>query len=192
MKPQSILRPRRPVPELTVPVVGGANWTLGEDQPRNFTMVVFYRGFHCPICSRYLADLASKVDDFAERGVDVIAISTDDRERADRTREEWRVDGLRIGYGLSLDQAREWGLFISTSRGTTSTGIVEPDHFAEPATYLIRPDGTLYFGSVQTMPFARPSFREILGAVDFVLANDYPARGEVEDGSEIRAAEAAD
>lgn len=28
------------------------------------------------------------------------------------------------------------------------------------------------------MPFARPRFDEILGAIDFVLKNDYPARGK--------------
>jgi hypothetical protein len=28
------------------------------------------------------------------------------------------------------------------------------------------------------MPFARPHFKEMLGAVDFVLDKDYPARGE--------------
>ena len=28
------------------------------------------------------------------------------------------------------------------------------------------------------MPFARPNFRELVGALDFVIANDYPARGE--------------
>ena len=43
---------------------------------------------------------------------------------------------------------------------------------------MVRPDGTLYFGTVQTMPFARPNFGEILQAVDFVLAKNYPARGE--------------
>ncbi|NNF11950.1 MAG: AhpC/TSA family protein [Gemmatimonadetes bacterium] len=192
MKPQNVLRPRQTVPNLNVRVAGGDDWTLGEEPPENFTMIVFYRGFHCPICSRHLADLASKVDDFAERGVDVIAVSTDTRARAEQTLEEWQVDGLRIGYGLSLDEARDWGLFLSTSRGATSTGIVEPELFAEPATYLVRPDGTLYFGSVQTMPFARPSFREILGAIDFVLANDYPARGEVVEDNVAHADEAAD
>jgi hypothetical protein len=29
------------------------------------------------------------------------------------------------------------------------------------------------------MPFARPSFGDLLKAIDFVIANDYPARGEV-------------
>jgi hypothetical protein len=28
------------------------------------------------------------------------------------------------------------------------------------------------------MPFARPHFAELLGALDFAIANDYPARGE--------------
>lgn len=132
-------------------------------------------------CYMVLADLDTKLDDFRERGVEVIAISTDSRERAEETRARWRVPGLTLGYGLSLEDARAWGLFISTSRGTTSTGVAEPDLFAEPGLFLVRPDGTLYFGSIQTMPFARPAFGEILGALDFVLANDYPARGEVTD-----------
>ena len=44
--------------------------------------------------------------------------------------------------------------------------------------FLVRPDGTLYHGSVQTMPFARPHFDELLTSVDFALKQDYPARGE--------------
>ena len=57
--------------------------------------------------------------------------------------------------------------------------MLEPDLFSEPALYLVRPDGTLYFGAVQTMPFARPHFDDIVTAVKFVLEKDYPARGEV-------------
>ena len=53
--------------------------------------------------------------------------------------------------------------------------------FSEPGLFLVRPDGTLYFASVQTMPFSRPRFADILGALDFVIANDYPGRGEVVD-----------
>ena len=49
------------------------------------------------------------------------------------------------------------------------------------AIYLVRPDATLYFGSVQTMPFARPHLSDILIAIDFVTAKNYPARGEVLD-----------
>jgi len=42
----------------------------------------------------------------------------------------------------------------------------------------VRPDGTLYYGAVQTMPFARPPFDELLVALDFALDKNCPARGE--------------
>ena len=173
------LIPRRPVPALAVPTVGGGTWRLADQKPRHFTLIAFYRGLHCPICSKYLGDLESKVDEFARRGVGTIAISSDVKERAEEAKLKWKLDKLAVGYGLDLAAARRWGLYVSTSRGKTSAGIEEPALFSEPALYLVRPDGTLYFGAVQTMPFARPHFADILGAVDFVIAKDYPGRGEV-------------
>ena len=175
------LIPRQPVPELNVETVSGRIWKMSEQLPKNFTMVVFFRGLHCPICANYLRDLQRNLDDFAKQGVNVIAISSDTKERAEKSAEDWGLDELTLGYGLHLDTAREWGLFVSTGRGPTSLGIEETRLFSEPGLYLIRSDGTLYFGSVQTMPFSRPSFAEILNAVKFVLEKEYPARGQVVD-----------
>ena len=79
---------------------------------------------------------------------------------------------------MSLAAARVWGLYISQSRGKTSVGIDEPALFSEPGVFLARPDGPLYYGAVQTMPFARPNFNDLLGGLDFAVANNYPARGE--------------
>ena len=110
----------------------------------------------------------------------VTAISTDDEQRASSTKREWGLDRLDIAYGLSLAQARKWGLYISAHLGTTSIGVEEPHRFNEPGLFLVRPDMTLYYTSVQSSPFARPSFSDLLKAVDFVVANDYPARGEIE------------
>jgi hypothetical protein len=81
-------------------------------------------------------------------------------------------------YSLPPTVARKWGLYISSSRGKTSINIEEPPLFLEPGVFLVRPDGTLYYGAVQTMPFARPLFSELLQAIDFAIAKDYPARGE--------------
>jgi hypothetical protein len=92
--------------------------------------------------------------------------------------EKIKAAHLKIGYGLSLASAREWGLYISASRGKTSIGIEEPALFSEPGVFIVRPDGTLYYGATQTMPFARPQFQDLLGAIDFAIAKDYPARGE--------------
>lgn len=141
---------------------------------------MFYRGLHCPICKLQLTDLQRKLSDFAQRGVGVVAISSDGEALAAETKASWGLEVLRLGNGLDLATARRWGLFVSTGRGKTSIGVEEPARFSEPAIYLVRPDGTLYFGSVQTMPFARPHFADIMSAIDMVVAKNYPARGEVE------------
>lgn len=181
--------PRQKVPALKVPTVGGGEWDVAAQSPENFTLLVVYRGLHCPICKGYLRDLDRKLGDFAGKGVNVFTVSSDTKDRAEQTKEDWGLENLEIGYGLDLDTARKWGLFISTSNGKTSAGVVEPDLFAEPGLFLIRADGTLYFSSVQTMPFARPDFAAILTALDFVLDKDYPARGEVVDHTQQQAAE---
>ena len=172
---------RQPVPELKVETVGGRLWKMSKQSPRNFTLLLFFRGRHCPTCANHLRDLQGNLDDFVKQGVNVIAISSDSRERAEKSAEDWGVEELTLGLGLNLDTARRWGLFVSTSRGPTSSGIEETRLFSEPGLYLIRLDGTLYFGAVQTMPFSCPSFSEILNGVKFVLKQEYPARGQVID-----------
>jgi peroxiredoxin len=137
-------------------------------------MMVVYRGLHCPICKPYLRELDRKLEEFESRGVEVIAVSSDTKERAARSKEEWELGRLPIGYGLEIAKAREWGLFIS--RGIKES---EPADFAEPGLFLVRPDCTLYAAAVQSMPFARPHFSDVLAAVDFITKNDYPPRGEV-------------
>jgi peroxiredoxin len=173
-----MLKPRQAVPPLEVTTLDGKTWKLADQRPEAFTMVVFYRGLHCPQCSRYVKGLADQLRAFEQRGVAAIAISTDGRERAAQAKEQWQLDGLEIGYGLPLEQARAWGLYISNSRGVTSVGIEEPKQFNEPGLFLVRPDDTLYWAAVQSVPFARPHFDEVLNAIDFIKAKDYPPRGD--------------
>lgn len=173
-----MLIPRQAVPVLAVDTVAHGRFELATATPAHFTMIVFYRGLHCPICAKYLMELERLVPEFEKRGVEVVAISSDDAARGAAMAEKIKAGGLRIGHGLSLDSARAWGLYISESRGTTSIGIEEPAHFSEPGLFLVGADGTLYYGSTQTMPFARPNFADLLGALDFTIPINYPARGE--------------
>ncbi len=172
------LLPRHPVPALNVPLVGGGRFVLGAVPGERFDLVVFYRGLHCPICAKYLLELERLAAEFATRGVQIIAVSSDDEERGRQMADKVQANLVKFAHGLSLKSARQWGLYISASRGKTSIGIEEPALFSEPGVFIVRPDGSLYYGAVQTMPFARPQFQDLLGAIDFAIARDYPARGE--------------
>jgi peroxiredoxin len=174
----NVLKPRQAAPELSIETLKG-NWKLTDQRPDSFTMIVFYRGLHCPLCLKYLTELESVLSDFADVGVGVIALSSDDQDRAQQTAARSTLEDLTLGYGLTVETAQVWGLHRSAGKGETSTGVEEPDEFNEPGLFLVRPDNTLYWSNVSTMPFARPNFTEILGAVKFVVANNYPARGEL-------------
>lgn len=173
-----MLIPRQAVPELDVPTLSHGGFDLHSESPQNFSLIVFFRGLHCPLCIKTLKELGKLLPDFAQRGVSVIAISSDDESRAKEMAVKVGVTDLRFGYDLPLSVAKQWGLYISEGIGKTSIGVEEPMRFAEPGVFLIKPDQTLYYGAVQTMPFARPSFADLLMAIDFAISKNYPARGE--------------
>lgn len=173
-----MLMPRQKTPDLTVPTLNGDAFDLATETSERGVIICFYRGLHCPICANYLKELEKLTPAFAERGVTTIALSTDGQERTKAMADKIEAQHLRFGFDLSLEKAREWGLYISTSRGKTSIGIEEPALFSEPGLFMVTPQQTLYYGSVQTMPFVRPHFSELVGALDFAIKNDYPARGE--------------
>ena len=174
----SSLMPRYPVPALNVALTTGGRFVLGAQPGEKFDLLVFYRGLHCPICQKYLLELGRLLPEFGRRGVKVVALSSDTQERAQAMADKLNAPDLRVGYGLSLTVARAWSLYVSAGRGLTSIGLEEPALFSEPGVFIVQADGTLYYGAVQTMPFARPHFDELLGAMDFAIAKSYPARGE--------------
>ena len=168
-----MLKPDTVAPDLDLPLTIDARFKLSDQTPDAFTMLVFYRGKHCPVCKKYLTALGGRLSDFTDRGVNVFAISMDSPERAAVSDEEWKTGDLPLAHSLSEDQAREWGLFISQKRA----GSDEPEVFSEPGLFLLRPDRSIFFEVVQSAPFTRPGFDELLEGIDFVQTKDYPTRG---------------
>lgn len=170
--------PRQKTPPLVLDTVAHGRFDLDAVEAERGVLLCFYRGLHCPLCANYLVELERQTPAFAERGVETIAISTDDRGRAAAMAEKVGAQTLRFAYGLELGTARAFGLYLSTGRGKTSTGVEEPALFAEPGVFLVQPDRTLYWVSIQSMPFVRPAFGEMVKALDFIIEKSYPARGE--------------
>ena len=166
------LMPETQAPALSLPLVGGGTFDLAAETPENFTMVVFYRGLHCPVCQSYLGKLDALVPAYEEAGFSVVAASMNTAEIAEQTKADWGLKNLKIAHSLDEATARSWGLWISTSIKEA-----EADMFCEPGLYWVRPDGRLYLIDISNMPWSRPDLEFLLSKVPFAVEKGYPARG---------------
>ncbi len=165
--------PTSQAPALTVPLLSGGTWSLADSKPEAFTIVVFYRGKHCPICKTFMKEIEAHLGQAAAQGIEVVTISMDSEERARDTHAEIATEKLKIGYGMDAATARSWDLYMSSGRPDTA----EPEIFSEPGLFVIDPEGKIFFAQTQSAPFTRPDFGKLLGGLKFVVENNYPARG---------------
>ncbi len=144
--------------------------TIGGTKDR-WTMLVVYRGRHCPRCKRYLNKLNDMLSSWTDV-MDVFVISADTKEKALADREEFGWN-FELGYGLTVDRMRELGLYVSEPLSEAET----TDLFSEPGTFAIRPDGSLMLVDISNGPAARPDLDELLDGMKFNINNDRPVRG---------------
>ncbi|MDE2227758.1 MAG: redoxin domain-containing protein [Alphaproteobacteria bacterium] len=170
MRGTAKLRAGATMPALTVSKVGGGEIKIGD--AGRWQMVVVYRGQHCPICRRYLKGLDGLLDGFRALGAEVVVVSGDPREKAEAeaAEEGWRFP---VGYGLTLDQMRTLGLYISEPRSPQE--IDRP--FPEPGLFVVNPAGQAQIIDISNAPFARADLQGVLNGLKFVQEKNYPIRG---------------
>lgn len=160
-------------PDIRVTMLNGETKSLGTpENGHDWKLVVVYRGKHCPICTKYLNQLDTVKELFADAGTDIIAISADSKDQSKSHLETLDVN-FPIAYGLTVEQMNTLGLYISDPRSEKET-----DHpFAEPATFVINADGNIQIIDISNAPFARPELEALANGLAFVRENDYPIRG---------------
>ena len=162
-------------PTLTVPDANGAVRDLSKPAgDSDWMMVVVYRGRHCPMCTRYLNNLEPLVANLAKIGIDVAAVSGDSAEQLAQHREKLNVT-FPLHHGLSLEQMKSLGLYISDPRSPQET-----DHpFAEPGLFVVNEHGTLQVVDISNNPFVRPELETLVSGLRWIRdpKNNYPIRG---------------
>ena len=83
-----MLVPRQKTPALSVPTLNQEQFDLASETNPQGTVICFYRGLHCPLCATYLKEFQALVSDFAERGFETIAISSDGKDRTEQMAEK--------------------------------------------------------------------------------------------------------
>ena len=174
-----MIKPTRKAPNLVLPTVYHGEFNLFNEDPKNFTMVIFIRGLHCPLCINYLKELTTFLPTLNDLGVDYIISSADDKTRATQMLQKVGSTELRFAYNLDIEKAKEWDLYISKGRGKTSIGVEELDYFPEPGLFLVKPDKTIFSAYIQSMPFARPQIKDVVNSLNFIIEKKYPTRGNI-------------
>ncbi len=164
----------QPFPQLDLPRAGGGRVNTGNFRPGFMTLLNVYRGLHCPRCARQLGDIVANKARFDAVGVDVVSISTDSGDRAEKAIAEWGLGDMAVGYDLPIEAARSLGLNISQTIREA-----EPELFAEAAVFFIQRDGVLWGSSINSFPFLRPTADQLLDAFEMAKERNYPPRGDV-------------
>lgn len=152
--------------------------TLGKPSEQyDWKLVVVYRGKHCPLCTRYLNEIEKSKTEFQQLGVDIIAVSADNRSQAKSHFEQLNVS-FPISFGLSIEQMQQLGVYISSPRSPQET-----DHpFAEPGLFVINEKDQVQIIDISNGPFVRPELNILLSGIRFIRDpdNNYPIRGTYE------------
>jgi peroxiredoxin len=159
-----------PFPAVSVPRLGGGE--IAPSAMQGWRLVVVYRGRHCPLCKIYLKTLDGLLEAFEGASVSVVALSGDPEEKAaaDVAEHGWRFP---VGYGMSVPQMRELGLYVSEPRSPQETD--RP--FPEPGLFLVNPDGKVQIVDISNAPFARPDLAGVLRGARLIQERSYPIRG---------------
>lgn len=167
LAPGTILSP------MTFPKTGGGHISVGGTR-ENWTLLTVYRGKHCPRCKKYLNILDAMRGDWAAAGFDIAVTSADPEEKAKADLAEFGW-GFDLGYGLTEDQMATLGLYVTEPLSDAETD----RRFAEPGSFVIRPDGSVLLVAISNGPSARPDLGELLDGMVFTKENDRPPRGTV-------------
>lgn len=142
----------RVAPGGTVLATNGAPVDLAGLWAERPVVVVFYRGHWCPPCQRQLGELEARRADFTAANATLVAISSD--PPADLAAMH---DKLGLGFELYSDAE----LNVISRWGVEDLG----NGIAKPATFVVKPDGSIAFSRVGDNVDDRPTVQQILDAI---------------------------
>ena len=117
------------------------------------TVLLFYRGEWCPICNVQLHALQEKLAEFQKENAQILAVSTDTAENSQKLVGKHNLSFLVLA-GLGREAVDAYDLFFN-----------EEKNCAEPAIFILRPDGTVAYASLQSGPLGRSSNDDLLRIV---------------------------
>jgi peroxiredoxin (alkyl hydroperoxide reductase subunit C) len=149
----AVIEAGQPTPEFSLATYHGDRFTQGDLEGR-ITVLVFYPNAFSPVCTDQLSVYQEVVDDLAERGVTLYAVSCDN---------VWAQEAFRDKLGITIEQLSD---FEPKGEACRALGVLHPAGFAERALVMTGPDGVVLWSHVADSPGDIPGANLIFDALD--------------------------
>ncbi|UOB17238.1 peroxiredoxin-like family protein [Abyssalbus ytuae] len=161
------------VPEVNLINEKGETVSLANLYEAKPLVVIFYRGYWCPVCNKYLSALTANVSQIEEKGAGIIAITPETYENIAKTREK---TGLSIPVYYDKDGAAMKAFDVDFAVTTQydekiqeklnasikETNGADTSFLPVPATYIIDKEGKIIYKQFDPDYHNRASAEEIL------------------------------
>ena len=177
------LMPGEDAPMFSAVDAGNNTFSLEEALNEGPVVLIFYRGFWCPVCNEHLGQIQDSLQMIEERGVKVIAVSPEKPEyldeMADKTGAEFTLlydEGYIISNAFDVTfkpktmQLFTYNNFLGAKLKETHSD--DSQRLPIPATYLIGQDGKIAWRQFDADYKNRSSVKEILSAIDKIQPVD--------------------
>ena len=137
----------KPAPAWSLPDGFGKSVSLSQYKGRP-VVVIFYRGYGCIQCMEQLNSFAQKSREFAEQGIDLVAISTDSPDDLKNALKPYQEKG---GFPFPLLSDAKLEVFKAYR-------LLDFDDQPMHGTFLIDAQGRVRFRDISDEPFNNPTF----------------------------------
>jgi peroxiredoxin len=137
----------KPAPAWSLPNASGESISLSQFKGKP-VVVIFYEGYGCIQCMKQLNNFAQKARDFADAGIDVVAISTDAPDDLKNALEPYEKKG---GFPFPLVSDAKLAVF-------KAYGCIDFDNQPLHGTFLIDAQSRVSWRNISDQPFNDPAF----------------------------------
>ena len=162
-------------PDFELPDATGGTVRLSDRLAEGPVVLTFYRGAWCPYCNTQLRDYQEALDQIRAAGASLVAVSpqTPDGSMSMQEKNDLRFAVLSdVGNEVSRDYGLVFQVDSPTRERYRAVGIeldsingTDAWELPVPATYVIRPDGTIATAFVEADYTQRASARQVLDAL---------------------------
>lgn len=160
-------------PEITFTTAENKKETLASYYGKQPVVVIFYRGYWCPVCNKHLTEFAQKAKKIEAAGAKLIAISSESYENVAKTKEQTGADftiisdadgSIRKSFDVNFKVTEEYQAMIQDKLKASiiETNANKQADLPVPATFIIDKNGKIVYKQFNPDYTDRASVEDIL------------------------------